>query len=163
MRNRTHYIFFSKGGSYITITLFCFTSGTFFATLPAHKPHYMSKQSPPPSYLRTPATDRRYRNARKKKSNRDHCPFCAEEPLEEFRHWQLYHNKYPYDAVFKTSHILAPKRHVVDFDDLNWRERREFFRLRRDLLQRYDMMLENSLQRRTKKHHFHMHVLQLKD
>lgn len=112
--------------------------------------------------LRTKATEERYRKFREK-SAPDRCPFCVEEPLRVYKHWLILQNNFPYDNVFKVSHLLAPRRHQADLDDLSWRERWELRQIRRELLKEYHVILENGRARRTKKHHYHLHLLMYKD
>lgn len=39
--------------------------------------------------------------------------------VKEFKHWVIVQNQYPYDAVAEVHHLLAPRVHVPETDDLD--------------------------------------------
>lgn len=73
-------------------------------------------------------------------------------------------NKYPYDAVATTSHILATKREVsFDWSLLNSEEKNEFEEIKKNyLVNHYDVIWENLPKGQTIPGHFHLNLLVLK-
>lgn len=86
-----------------------------------------------------------------------------EEPaLEEWRHWKLIDNSYPYDIAFKEHHLLIPRR-VAPKQKLNVAEKLELEDILNSLSERYDCYLENFIRKQSIKNHYHLHLLTYKD
>lgn len=84
--------------------------------------------------------------------------------VKEFEHWIIMENKYPYDAVATTTHMLATKREVAfNWDLLNEEEKKEFEKIRKEYLpEHYDAIWENLPKGQTVPGHFHLNLLVLK-
>lgn len=93
------------------------------------------------------------------------CNLCAdtEAVIEEFEHWVLMKNRFPYDRYFSKSDMLATKRHT-DEAGLNEEEKAELLKLKGsdELAGRYDSMLEHFQLQRSLPGHYHVHVIQYK-
>jgi len=89
-----------------------------------------------------------------------HCIFCAKDDLiKEYEHWILVENKYPYDAIFSTHNMLAPKAHVTERTKLYKDEIEELDELLQEL--DYDMCILNKKKRRSIPQHYHLHLVKL--
>jgi len=85
--------------------------------------------------------------------------------IREFMHWRVIPNEYPYDRLFKTSHMLIIKRAGVrERFDLTINEKLEFDKIMREYVYpHYSLWLENCPARRTKPGIYHVHLLTYKD
>lgn len=81
-----------------------------------------------------------------------------EPQIKEWEYWTLINNEYPYDAVYRTSHMLIPKR-VVTKKDLNKTELNELNQIIEELSDEYDCYLVNFANKQSIKSHFHIHFL----
>ncbi len=84
--------------------------------------------------------------------------------VKEFEHWVIIENKYPYDAIATTSHIISTKREVAfNWDLLTPEELDEFNAIKKDYLsEHYDVIWENLPKGQTVPGHFHLNLLVLK-
>lgn len=89
-------------------------------------------------------------------------PLEKEPRLREWKHWALIENAFPYDAAFKTHHMLIPKR-VVTKDRLNSNEKAELDRILDELSEHYDCHLVNFTSKQSLRHHHHIHLMVYKD
>ncbi len=116
--------------------------------------------------LRSTSTEREYENFRKHTTDR--CPFCEKDFLvrEDFTFpghfiagWMILENRFPYDRVFKTSHMLAPVDHI---GTLSNRQERELKTILYFLEDEYDAYFFNTTGRQTLPKHWHIHLLNFK-
>lgn len=89
-------------------------------------------------------------------------PLADEPTLQAWKYWRLIDNAFPYDVLFKTHHMLVPKRVVVE-QDLNELERQELEAIFVELSTRYSCRLVNFPDSQSIKKHFHIHLLTFKD
>lgn len=82
-----------------------------------------------------------------------------EKAIYTFDHWRIIENRFPYDMIFKTHHMLLPIRIVGTRSELNEAEIRELS-LIRDLtiMHDYDLVFENTPKRRSILSHYHLHL-----
>ncbi len=91
------------------------------------------------------------------------CLFCDKELfVKEFEYWMILENRFPYDMLYETSHMLAPKRHVPSEMDLTINEMTELHVIKMEHLNDYDLLLENIGDRISIRDHFHLHMLRFK-
>lgn len=111
-----------------------------------------------PMSLRTERTELNYKIA---KENNALNPLNKVYPLENYMHWKIIKNDFPYDVCYKVSHILLIRREgVSSWHELNQDEISELNRLKRTVLyERYDQIVENSPSRRSVPNIFHLHLL----
>jgi len=89
------------------------------------------------------------------------CIFCSRDMIiEEFNHWILLKNKFPYNKVFKNHCLLSPKAHIKEFKDLYKDEITELNELLEEL--DYDMCILNKKKKRSVPEHFHYHLVKIK-
>ncbi len=89
-------------------------------------------------------------------------PLVAEPRMMEWTHWALIDNKFPYSAVFKTHHMLIPKREVSE-KLLTTDEKEELQCILDELSDIYDCHLVNFKKKQSKQSHYHIHLLTYKD
>ena len=85
-----------------------------------------------------------------------------EEPMKNWLHWRLIKNKFPYNAVFKTHHMLIPIREVPKHH-LSKSELEELDSILIECSETYDCMLVNFSKKQSIKNHYHIHLLMYKD
>ena len=91
------------------------------------------------------------------------CIFCDKELfVKEFKHWIILENRFPYDMLYETSHMLATKRHVPTEMDLTINEMTELHIIKNEHLSNYDIILENIGDKISIRDHFHLHILRFK-
>ena len=111
--------------------------------------------------LRKPETEARYSEYRKNRKPSD-CYLCRASSIKEFEFWRLLPNEYPYDRIVKTHHLISLRRHA-DENALTVAEYSELYRIKHDLRNDYDILLENTLKRKTIREHFHIHAVEVAD
>jgi len=91
------------------------------------------------------------------------CPLCDAASLEEFTHWRIIDNRFPYDKISSVHHMLVTKRHIVE-KDLSVEERDELLHLKDNYLgQKYEHMLEALTSQKSIPKHLHFHLLVSKE
>ena len=107
--------------------------------------------------LRSPKTFERYLA----KPKEDGCFICKAEAVEEYKHWKIIWNDYPYDAVASRHYMLVPIKHVPTRSTVSQDARKELESIMAQLedSKRYDSILENFHTARTNTEHFHFHIL----
>lgn len=92
----------------------------------------------------------------------DSKPLLEEVRLQEWQHWALIPNKFPYSLAFKTHHMLIPKRQVTEAD-LSDEERLELREILAEVADAYDCHMTNFRNNQSIKDHYHIHLLAYKD
>ncbi len=115
--------------------------------------------------LRTPSTDTAYQHIKAKRINEGYngCPLCEEVTLQEFEHWRLVANEYPYDRIAEIHHMLIPKAHVdqVGVSSLAWQE---YAALKETFIsENYGYILETTHKNKSVPRHFHVHLIVVKE
>lgn len=84
--------------------------------------------------------------------------------IQEFEHWIIIPNGFPYDAIADPSHMIFTKRDVAfDWSLLNEKEIQEFEDIRKTYIaEHYDVLWENLPSGQTIPGRFHLHLLKLK-
>lgn len=91
------------------------------------------------------------------------CVLCSALPLQEFTHWKLINNKFPYDRICKVHHMVVPKRHIIEME-LTGEEKSELLELKHTVLNDgYTFIVEPLPQHKSIPTHFHLHLLIPKD
>lgn len=117
--------------------------------------------------LRTEETAKRYEDAiaSHATSGEKVCNLCADKDavIQEFEHWVLMQNSYPYDRYFSKSNMLVTKRHTNE-TGLNEAEKAELLQLKNstELSEQYDSMLEHFQKQRSMPNHYHIHIIEFK-
>ena len=89
----------------------------------------------------------------------DHeCVLCTAEPLETFTYWKIIQNDFPYDRIAETHHMIVPRRHCIELDLTN-EEKIEFSRIKKDVLDRYNYIIEPTNTLKSIPNHFHLHLI----
>lgn len=96
------------------------------------------------------------------------CFLCARDLIrQEFRHWFICENRYPYILTNKKHDLLAPKRHIKEIEELTQEELQELFSILYQInhrqLGKYDRVCYNVPIKQSCKFHFHLHLEILKD
>lgn len=103
--------------------------------------------------LRKPETEAAYKLSRE---TGDLSPLYSEEHIREFQYWRIVNNRFPYDKIYQTHHLLIPKRKFALESDMWLRERDELTRLKQTLP--YDQVLENTMHNRSICDLYHLHL-----
>ncbi len=112
-----------------------------------------------PKSLRTRATEATYQQAKQDKTLR---PLEEEPRLKEWKYWFLIENRFPYDDVFETSHMLVISREVGAIYDLTLMENHELLQIRRTLKENYDAIMDNLPHKRSVATRYHIHLVKFK-
>lgn len=115
-----------------------------------------------PVSLRTFHDELYYEKVKKNRKNMSTSVLHVETPIKEWKYWKLINNAFPYSSVFKTHHMLVPKR-VVCQNELNFEENKELEKIIARLGEEYDCQLINFQNKQSIKNHFHIHFLVYKD
>ncbi|MDB5259692.1 MAG: hypothetical protein JWO73_900 [Candidatus Taylorbacteria bacterium] len=87
------------------------------------------------------------------------CPLCEKPALRTFAHWKITGNKFPYDLIAKTHHMLIPIRHVTE-TGLNEAELKEYQQLKAAVVHpEYDYIIEATTKNKSVPAHFHLHLI----
>ena len=109
--------------------------------------------------LRTEETTKRYIEFLESNTKKN-CIFCDRELfVKEFEHWVILENRFPYDKIAQTHHMLAPKRHIAFEADLTLEERDEMIHIKQNELASYGFVLESVPRCSSIPDHFHTHLL----
>ena len=85
-----------------------------------------------------------------------------EEIVKDFESWVVIRNKFPYDGVTRTHHMLVPKRYFATPREMNAEERRELEEIKLSFGEEYDGLFENLSHKRSVPSHFHIHLFSWK-
>lgn len=110
--------------------------------------------------FRTAKTEAKYQ---KELQSLKGCFICRRDLLiKEYKHWIIVGNRYPYDAVAQTHHMIAPKRHISKHEELSLEELSELNQIREKNADTYDFEMFNLPHRQTHPPHFHIHLIKYK-
>jgi diadenosine tetraphosphate (Ap4A) HIT family hydrolase len=83
--------------------------------------------------------------------------------IRDFNYWRIIENKFPYDTIAETHHMLVPKRQALNWVDLDIDEMTELDGLiMYDLPEQYDMILLNFPKAQSVKDWLHFHLIVVK-
>lgn len=84
--------------------------------------------------------------------------------IKKFKYWIIVPDRFPYDKIAETSHVLFIRREVkFDWDLLNEDERKELRDLKKGYIaDNYDVVWENLPKGRSIPHRLHLHLLKIK-
>ena len=113
--------------------------------------------------LRTREMSAKYKAYREAGGLDSGCVLCAESSLQEFTHWRIIPNNFPYDLVAKTHHMIVPKEHLAqgEISTEAWLELDEI--KKGPINDSYDFILEATLHQRSIPSHFHLHLVVIKE
>lgn len=106
--------------------------------------------------LRTPATEKRYREYLASGGKNDWATCYA---IREFTYWKIIRNKFPYDAVATQHDLLIPKEPFIKFYDMPEEYITEFHGVTNLMELFYESQLKNSPHKRTVAEWWHLHLL----
>lgn len=89
------------------------------------------------------------------------CVLCDEEAISVFEHWKIIPNKFPYDLIAKTHHMLIPLRHCIA-TELTEEEKNELALIKSGYVNvnSYDYILEPVDKNKSIPTHFHLHLIE---
>lgn len=105
----------------------------------------------------------KYKRYQKKHFGGGKCPLCADKDvLQDFKHWKIMKNAFPWDRVIKEHHMVVPKRHAT-FAMLNDEEKEELGKIKSTYINGlYTIMAEATDQVKSVPGHFHLHLVNWK-
>ncbi len=88
-------------------------------------------------------------------------PDDPDELIKDFVHWKIIKNKFPYDAIFSTHHMIVSKRIFSSTEEATAEETAEYLEIKQQLNNEgfYDLLLENFHKNQSKPKHCHIHLL----
>ncbi|KND49510.1 MAG: hypothetical protein AB203_00315 [Parcubacteria bacterium C7867-008] len=86
------------------------------------------------------------------------CALCTKPALETFTYWKITENKFPYDLIASTHHMIMPLRHATE-TELTMEEWKEYQEIKHSKLQEYDYIVEGTSKTKSIPAHFHIHLL----
>ncbi len=114
--------------------------------------------------LRTPEMVQKYADYKAQGGLDNGCRLCETEPLKKFKYWKITGNKFPFDKVAKTHHMLLPLRHTKEID-FTEEERQELLEIKHseDIQNEYEFLIEATHKIKSIPAHFHIHLLVTKE
>lgn len=113
--------------------------------------------------LRTKKMNKYYRGLIAKGFLENGCNLCKEKSVKEFKYWKIIKNRFPWDRIAKTHHMIIPIRHVVE-SKLTKAELKEFSLLKKSYIEKnYELIAESTKKKKTIPSHFHLHLIVAKD
>lgn len=117
--------------------------------------------------LRTPEQEKFYQE-QKALQDPNWCFLCAKDLCrQEFIHWFICENRYPYSLITKQHDLLACKRHIKTIEELTQEEFQELrsilYQINHRQLGKYDRICYNVPERQSCKFHLHLQLEVLKD
>lgn len=114
--------------------------------------------------FRTEKTNQIYQEFRENGGLNNGCNLCKrEEIFAEFEHWKIIPNRFPYDLVASTHHMIIPRRHIVE-GELKSDELRELSQIKYTYLNdKYDFILEPTVGKKSIPQHFHLHLIVVRE
>src|SRR6056297_587011 len=112
--------------------------------------------------FRTDTTHEAYQTARAAGHLDDGCRLCDAVTVQAFENWRIVNNRFPYDAVATTHHMLVPTRHVTE-DELTTAEVAELLEIKQTALSMYDCIIESLPHNKSIPEHHHIHLVVIKD
>lgn len=114
-------------------------------------------------YLRTKESEDRYDKLIAEGFLDGKCKLCEASSIQDFTHWRIIRNKFPYDRIAQIHNMVIPKRHVRE-DELSKEEKEEYETIKRTHVNdHYEFIIEPTLKMRSIPQHFHVHLLITKD
>lgn len=88
--------------------------------------------------------------------------FAHEIPVREFTHWLIIENRFPYDRMARTNHILVAKRLFAHLHEATSEEHTEYKKILQQLAEEglYDALIENFPKVKSVKKNAHVHLVQ---
>lgn len=112
--------------------------------------------------LRTRETEEAYTKLKAEGHLLAGCVLCASPSVKEFKEWRIIENRFPYDLVASTHHMILPKRHVDEFG-LTEAEKAEYEEIKENYLQStYEFFIEPVRRQRSIPGHMHLHLITAK-
>jgi diadenosine tetraphosphate (Ap4A) HIT family hydrolase len=109
--------------------------------------------------LRTPEGKAKFHEHLKTVKPTDGCPLCTYKSIKDFKLWRIIGNRFPYDKIAKTHHMIIPMRHVTE-RELTKEELVEFKEIKDSFLEsEYDWLIEATHKNKSVPEHFHLHLI----
>ena len=93
--------------------------------------------------LRLPDKDREYQTHKALNPREAMLADWKDRIVEEFTHFAIIENKFPWDRITRTHHLLIPKRKFARAEDMTEAEEAEWKTIRKKIGATYDMFIEN--------------------
>lgn len=110
-----------------------------------------------PMSMRSSAMERHYATSKMLGSL---VPLHEEPSLQVFRYWRIIDNRFPYDMLFSTCHMLLPIRIVPQHRDLTPEEVDELHDILNGYVEdNYNGYFVSTMSKRSVGSHYHVHLL----
>jgi hypothetical protein len=111
--------------------------------------------------LRTESTCKTYYEFQKT-SDFPECYICEAKEKKRYSKWKIIENEFPYDKIATCNDMIVPIRHTIE-DGLTKEELKELLKIKKDINDKYDVIVENTHKRKSIPGHFHLHLLIIKE
>lgn len=88
--------------------------------------------------------------------------FSQEKVIRTFKHWIIIENRFPYDTITRTNHMLVSLRPLLSHYEGTQEEQEEYHTILKLLAEEgfYDAMIENFPKIKSVKKFVHIHLIQ---
>lgn len=108
-----------------------------------------------PNSMRRRKSEQAYQRAKQEGTLK---PLQEEKHLHRWADWILIENRFPYDLVFKTHHLLIPTRKFADRTEMKRGERIALDAILASIGTEYEIIFENTPKQRSVKNLYHIHL-----
>ncbi len=113
--------------------------------------------------FRTPQKQEEYDEIKVHFKNAHVCALCEKTSVEDYEHWRIVRNDYPYGKIARVHNMLIPKRHVTE-EEFTESEESELKEIRKKLMDsEYEFIFEATKHNKSIPEHFHLHLVITKD
>jgi len=111
--------------------------------------------------LRTPETEQKYQDEIAAGLFNNGCVLCKSDTLQQFTHWRIIANDFPYDKIAKRHDMVIPTRHTPDIGE---EERLELEEIKKMYInEHYNYIFESVNKQKSVPAHYHLQLILLKE
>lgn len=112
--------------------------------------------------LRTRETEAHYTKLKAEGVLSHGCTLCLSPSIKEFGEWRIVENRFPYDLIADTHHMILPRRHAT-WEELTESELKEYEEIKDTYMQEtYEFFIEPVNRQRSIPDHWHLHLITAK-
>lgn len=109
--------------------------------------------------LRSAEMKKKFAEYRENSKGDIECQLCIKPSLNDFTHWRIVENSFPYDLIAKEHQMIVPRRHVPE-SGLIKEELDEFMKIKEEFINsHFDYIIEATPKNKSIPEHFHLHLI----